>query len=170
MNFKVFGVFLIITGCGGIGCAMSKQYRNRIRFIKNLISVIEYMVCELRYRVTVLPQLCRQAGQLHGGTLQKIMLSLSDLLDKQCSSDAYGCMQIVLEELVPVDSWYQNILLDFSRNLGRFDIDGQLTGLENTRENLTLILDSLLINSDVRLRSYQTLGLCAGAAIAILLV
>jgi len=55
-------------------------------------------------------------------------------------------------------------------NLGRFDIPGQLRGLENTRKECCDKLQMLTQNNDSRLRSYQTLGLCAGAALAILLV
>ena len=54
--------------------------------------------------------------------------------------------------------------------IGRFDLEGQLQGLESVRVYCRDQLDNLAKDRDVRLRSYQTLGLCAGAALAILFV
>ena len=55
-------------------------------------------------------------------------------------------------------------------SLGRFDLDGQLLGLEAVRVYCQEQLSEMSKDRDVRLRSYQTLGLCAGAALAILFV
>ena len=55
-------------------------------------------------------------------------------------------------------------------SLGRFDMEGQIKGLEAVRGFCRRELEGLSQNRDSRLRSYQTLGLCAGAALAILFV
>ena len=52
--------------------------------------------------------------------------------------------------------------------LGRFDLPGQKQGLEEVREACRMELEALGKNRETRLRSYGTLGLCAGAALAIL--
>ena len=53
-------------------------------------------------------------------------------------------------------------------SLGRFDLQGQLQGIESVRAQCRKDLAELEDNRDQRLRSYQTLGLCAGCALAIL--
>ena len=55
-------------------------------------------------------------------------------------------------------------------SLGRFDLDGQLKGLESVRSDCREELKQLGLHRDERLRSYQTLGLCAGAALTILFI
>ena len=62
------------------------------------------------------------------------------------------------------------IAITLGRTLGRFDLDGQLIGLENARRDCRRAVDALSENRDNRLRCYQTLGLCAGAALAILFI
>ena len=47
---------------------------------------------------------------------------------------------------------------------------GQLKGIAATRSACRREVDALLENRDLRLRSYKTLGLCAGAALAVLLI
>jgi len=49
-------------------------------------------------------------------------------------------------------------------------MEGQLKGLESVRQECRRQVETLSYNRDARLRSYQTLGLCAGAALAILFV
>jgi hypothetical protein len=54
--------------------------------------------------------------------------------------------------------------------MGKFDIDGQINGLEAVRSLCRRMLDELTSGREVRLRNYQTLGLCAGAALVILFI
>jgi hypothetical protein len=54
--------------------------------------------------------------------------------------------------------------------MGRFDLEGQLNGLEAVRTRCRDWLDELISGREVRLRNYQTLGLCAGAALVILFI
>ena len=55
------------------------------------------------------------------------------------------------------------------QTLGRFDLTGQLTCMERCRQSCMGQLEVLEHQQSQRLRSYQTLGFCAGEALAILL-
>ena len=54
--------------------------------------------------------------------------------------------------------------------IGKFNVNGQIKGFSSVNEACKQHLHRLSEGRDTRLRSYQTLGLCAGAALAILLV
>jgi stage III sporulation protein AB len=62
------------------------------------------------------------------------------------------------------------VLSLLGESLGKFDLSGQLRGLEGIRSECHRRLDALSENQEVRLRSYKTLGLCAGAALVILFI
>ena len=62
------------------------------------------------------------------------------------------------------------ILSELGESLGRFDLPGQLKGLEAVRRKCLMELEALGRNRTERLRCYQTLGLCAGAALVILFI
>ena len=64
----------------------------------------------------------------------------------------------------------KELLLELGRGLGSFDLNGQLRGIEAVRRQAIEALQESVNDRDVRIRSYQTLGLCAGAALAILLL
>ena len=64
----------------------------------------------------------------------------------------------------------RELLNQFGQTLGCFDLKGQLLGIEEVRSQCAAALDQLALGREDRLRSYQTLGLCAGAALVILFV
>ena len=64
----------------------------------------------------------------------------------------------------------RRLLVQLGHTLGRFDLPGQLQGIQAVRKRCEESLASVQKNRDDRLRSYQTLGICAGAALAIILI
>lgn len=170
MNIKLFGSIMVIIACGGFGFSLAANHRADIRFLRALIGVLNYMECELNYRLTPLPQLCRQAAAEHTKTLGAVFNHFADALDSQISPDTNRCMQMAVAKCAPLSGIAKECLLELGRSLGKFDLQGQLAGLDAIRQTCRRKLKELENNKDVRLRSYQTLGLCTGAAIAILLI
>lgn len=158
----------MILGCGGFGLRLAAAYRREERVLRQLAAVLDYMGCELQYRMTPLPELCRQAARLSGGCLGDMLRDLSRELDSQVSPDAARCMEAALARCPALPGKTREILGRLGSSMGRFDLPGQLQGLEGARELCRRQLQGLGENREVRLRSFQTLGLCAGAALAIL--
>ena len=170
MNLKWIGAILIIVGCGGFGFSMAAAHRREENTLRQLICALDYMECELQYRLTPLPDLCRQAAGEQKGCIQEVLMNLSGELDAQISPDVERCMQAALSKVEEIPKHTREALTDMGKTLGRFDLSGQLKGLEQVRAICRTNLEALRTNREPRLRSYQTLGLCAGAALAILLV
>lgn len=168
MNFKLIGAVLIILGCGGFGFLLAAGHRREERTLRQLIGALDYMECELQYRLTPLPELCRQAARESGGTIHSVLLALAGELEAQVSPDVESCMNGALSRIPDIPKSSRMCLRKLGQSLGRFDLPGQLKGLESIRAVCRRELERLSQNRDVRLRSYQTLGLCAGAALAIL--
>ena len=170
MQINLLGAICIVAGCGGVGFLMASNHKRRILLVQKLLNVFEYMECELRYRCTPLPHLCHMVAKQNYDPIGKIFGYLADELDAQISPDAERCMAAVLEKAENLDDSIRQILEDFGANLGCFDLEGQLQGIAHSKVSCHDLLECLVRNKDNRIRSYQTLGLCAGAALAILLV
>ena len=61
-------------------------------------------------------------------------------------------------------------LYGLSLNLGRFDLESQLAAIERTKESVTAALLALQGQKRARCRSYETIGICAGLALAVMLL
>lgn len=170
MEYKWIGAILTVAGCGGFGFTLAAMHRHEERSLRQLIAVLDYMACELQFRMTPLPELCRQASRESHGPVREVLLRLGNELDHQISPDVAGCMRTALSAAGDIPKQTSDNLTLLGNSLGRFDLDGQLGGLESVRSACRRDLEALTKDRDVRLRSYQTLGLCAGAALAILLI
>lgn len=169
MEYKWIGALLIILGCGGFGFSLAAAHRREENTLRQLIGALDYMECELQFRLTPLPDLCRQAGREGSGPVAQVLLRLSQELDCQISPDVASCMQAALSSIEVPSHTARNLEL-LGASLGRFDMNGQLKGLESVRASCRRDLEALETNRDARLRSYQTLGLCTGAALAIIFI
>jgi stage III sporulation protein AB len=170
MNVKLIGAVCVLVGCGSCGFFMAMQYNKHILMLRNLVTSLEYMECELQYRSTPLPLLCRQTADHVNGRIKEVFLMLADELDAQVSPNVKRCMSSVLDRLGIHSGNLNGVLETLGGSLGAFDLPGQLRALENTKLECREMLGKMLEGKESRVRSYQTLGLCAGAALVILFI
>lgn len=168
MSYKWIGALLVIAGCGGFGFSVAAGYRRQEHFLRQLIQSLQFMQNELQYHLTPLPELCRQAGKETSGTLRNVFLNLARELDWQTSPDVKSCMSEAIQKSGELPRSFRKHLLQLGHSLGRFDLPGQVQGLQAVMAACEEELNAFRNNREPRLRSYQTLGLCAGAALAIL--
>lgn len=170
MIVKFLGAVLVIAGCGSVGFLFAATHKSEERALRSLLSAFDVMECELRCRLTPLPDLCRVASQSIRGQLARVFYNLADEMDRQIAPNVDLCMQTALSSVKEMPKQAKGVLLSFGKMMGRFDIEGQLQGLQTIRTECRTLLENCVKNQDVRLRSYQTLALCAGAAIVILFI
>lgn len=169
MGFKLTGSLLIVMSCGGIGFSLAASHRTEIRTLQEFLRLLDLIEAELSFRLTPLPQLCRTASK-RCDAFQGILLAYTEALESQISPDPKACMETVLLKHKTLGSGAKKYLQSFGETMGMFDLPGQLKQLSALRENCRRELDALEENKDVRLRCYQALGLCVGAALAILFI
>lgn len=167
MTIKLLGAFLVVAGCGSFGFSMAASFRGQQRGFEQFVRALDFMHAELSYRMPPLSVLCRSAGSIVTGPVQKTLLTLADELDCQVAPDVTLCMAAALNrQNLPPN--LRQAFLNLGDSLGRFDLPGQLRGLDTAHEEAKRVLQELRDHRQNRLRSYQTLGLCAGASLAIL--
>ncbi len=169
MTVKIMGAVFVIVACGSMGFAKAAGCRREERLLQKLILTLEYMQSELEFRMLSLPELCRTAASFAGGLLGTVMLDLAAELDKQLFPDAESCMRAVLAQN-PMPGILKKNLRLLGKSLGRFHFSGQLTGFHSVKELCRRDLDRLCTKHAQQLRSYQTLGICAGVALVILFI
>lgn len=170
MYIKWIGACLIVAGCCGCGCSIASAAKKEERLIRQLQRLLLFMESELEYRLTPLPELCAMTAEEASGVLRNIFQSLSVELRRQYAPSAASCMGEVLQQTARLPGRARKHLAYLGRSLGRFDLTGQLSGIRAVELACRDDLERLHTNWDVRLRSYRTLGICAGAALVILFI
>lgn len=170
MYSKWIGAILVIAACGGYGFSLAAAYNREASCLRQLNRIIGFMECQLQYRLTPLPELCRQAAGEGSGKLRDLMLCLAVELEKQALPDVHSCMRSALRCVPDLPRSVRRILVQMGRSLGRFDLPGQIKGLQALEDSCSALRRELESSKHIRVRNYQTLSLCAGIALAILFI
>lgn len=170
MLLKIFGAIFVVIACGSVGFRMASNHRKEENSLRELVAVLDYLECELQCHLTPLPILCRQAAEESQTILANIFFGLAAEMEAQFSPDFHSCMEAVLSKNKQLPARTSSCLSLLGKSVGRYDLEGQRKGLEAVRQECRRQIEMLSENRENRLRSYQTLGLCAGAALAILFV
>lgn len=170
MMYKFWGAALVVLSCGGFGFTMAAAHRREVRMLNAFIAAISFMRCELQYRCTPLPELCKKTSVMMQNMIGRFFHILSVELESQICPDTRSCALNALSKIKELPRSVQDCIISMADTLGCFDLEGQLQGLSQAEQQAGRILEKLTYEQDKRLRSYQTLGLCAGAALAIILV
>ena len=167
---KWIGAGIVIAVCSWFGFSCAAAQKAEEKALRQLASILDYIGCELQYRLTALPELCKQAASEGKGIVYRVFSLLAEELEAQVAPDAMYCMHAAIAHTKNIPPVTKSALLSLGQSMGKFDLAGQLKGLEAVRGFCREELDKLTENREPRLRSYQTLGVCAGAALVILFI
>jgi len=170
MNYKWIGALLIVMGCGGFGFLVAAASKREEKHLQELYEALSFMISELQYRLTPLSELIARTAEHTSGSLWQVFSALDRELVGQIAPNAEACMRSVLEQTPSVPVLTGNMLRLLGKSLGKFDLTGQIAGLTLVKETCKENLQKLSKDRTERLRSYRTLGVCAGIALAILLI
>ena len=169
MIIRILGAVLLITGCGSFGFLMGIHYRKEIQMLRLLLTSLQEMEWELKYHLSPLSVLCGIGANASKGVLREVFCELQYQLESGMCSEISGCMNGIIQKN-DISFRCRKCLKELGRSLGRYDLEGQLQGLASVYDQAKTYLEELDMHRAERVRSYQTLALCAGTALAILLV
>ena len=170
MNIKWIGAVLIVISCSMVGLRIVWEKLRMEKLLRTMIRIVEYMESQLKYAQVSLSNLCRQASSLENNIVGKLFAQIADELDSQIAPDASLCIRVAIHKTKDLPQKLGELVEMAGKEFGCYGLEGQLRVLRSLREKSLEMLEGLLNNKDSRMRSYQTLGLCAGAAVVILLI
>lgn len=164
------GILIIISCCGWFGCVMANIAKREVATLKKLITAIEIMICELQYHLTPLPELCRIISAQSSDCICRFFSTLAEELECQIAPDVDQCVKFTLQKCADVPNVTTKMLILLGESLGKYDLDGQISGLISVKDTCLKTLDPLLFHLTNKLKTYRTLGFCAGLTIAIIII
>lgn len=170
MSIKIWGAILLLSGCCWIGFQFTRSYMIHENTLKQLIRSMQYMKCELPYRLTPLPELCLHLSTQCTGLVKKYFWMLSNELENQAAPDVEKCSDHTIAKLQPLSTQQNKLLKRFGTSIGQFNLSGQLQSIDAFLKYCEKRLQVSEANRPSRVRNYQTLALCAGAALVILFI
>ena len=170
MMYRILGALLVMVASSAVGFSIAASYRKEIVALFQLIRGLEFMKCELEFRCPPLPELCCATAMQVNGPVRRVFQQLTEALQAQLAEEPYACMCVALQQVDNLPEKAGANLRLLGKTLGRFDLQGQLSGIETVTHLCRRDLDGMQCDEKVRSRSYRTLGICAGVALVILFI
>ena len=167
---KMIGIVMVFLGASGTGFSMAWRIRHTTAVMQQLRNSLSQMRNEISYRRTPLPELLRLLAVSSRGEVAVFWNMVADGVCKR-QEDSVG--KIVRSSLNAMDSAafsgpVRQILQVLGDGMGTYDVEGQVRAITLAETRLQEVLNQMQSEQSGRMRSYCTLGICAGLAIAIL--
>lgn len=171
-TIRWLGMILIAGASVSVGFGAALRIRQTTTQLGQLANALEVMRCELEYAMTPLLQLCQVVAKTSKGAIHALFVNLGQALTQDETWDTSRAMRQAIAQTktlcLPEDILFS--LLEMGQTMGKFDLDGQLSMLEMTQKRIQACLERYQRDQAQRCRSYQALGLCAGAALIVLML
>ena len=161
----------VLTLLSGIIFAMNitKEHREKEDCFEELLMILEHFVWELQTNQPTLAICCQAASQCGKGQIGKLFSSLAQYLAQGGEASPSICMERVFHAH-PIPTSVRERLSQLADTLGRYDLCAQISGIQAVQELCRRDLQALALERSKTVKSCQALGICTGAALAILLL
>jgi len=170
--FKGFGMACIVLASSCVGFGFARSVRRQAAQLAQLITALEFMKSEIQYRMTPLPELFGQLARSPEPAVGGMFARCAGILRANRTSPPAAAFKRAMEEekRLVLSPESRQTLTALGMALGRFDVEGQCRSIELAQRRLQAESDALEEKKRARCRSYETIGVCAGLAIAVILV
>lgn len=169
---KLLGVLFVVISASSVGWSLAMSVRRRCQVLGQLLSALRYMKSELSFHSTPLPQTFSALSDGAEGSVKAYFSLIASEMKEKCWLTPMTAMELAsgqLTELPPADPARQ-VLRELGSGLGKFDLDSQLQEIDTALWRLDELRKHADAERTLRCKTYQTLGICAGLALAILLI
>lgn len=169
---RLFGAFFVVIASAFVGFGFAAAVRRQCRQQEALLSALELMKNEMLYRMTPLSDVF---AQLRSGG-ESAVAELFERWSENLYGTAYMSVELALQRAIeqthelnlPPESL--QTLRTLAQSLGKLDVDGQCSAIRLAQTQLESQLALTRAGSEKRAQSYRTVGVCAGLAVAVILL
>ena len=169
---KLIGVIFVILSSGTVGFRLARQLRQRCTMLRQLQSGLHVLKNEIAFCASPLPKAFARVAASLDGPMAEVFAKVSGSMDKHCWLTPFSAFRQALRDAVGIrqEDKIRTILLELAGKLGQYDLDSQMQGIELAMNRLEEERQNAEQERSVKSRTYETLGICAGLAVAIILL
>lgn len=167
---RFLGAGLVVLAAGSVGFGYARQVKLQCEQMRGLCWALDYMQSEMSSRLTPLTEIFILLSSCRQKDVALFFKACAGALSKSPGCTLPLAFQRgfqVSNALCPGEKSRQ-ALGNLSLSLGRFELEAQLAALEAAKRQITDELLELESQKRARCRSYETIGLCAGLALAVI--
>lgn len=173
MLFKLIICIIILLAGAGVGQLKAKTYDNRVYHLQELITTLQILESEMKYRLDPLPDLLIRVSEVKEGISSDLLKTVARLLKEPATLDLSDCWKKAVE-IAYCDSAFtkedKRIASDLGIELGKTDVENQYSLFHRTCTLLEVQVAEAIEEKKTKGKMYKSLGTAIGALIVILLI
>ena len=165
---RLIGAALVTLSASLVGFGFARGVRRQCAQLEGLLWALDFMQSELSSRLTPLTQLFSMLSACR----QRDVALFFEAAGRALSVPPGCTVPVSFKRGFQASSNFApgQALYGLSMGLGRFDLESQLAAIERAKGSITSVLLQLQAQKRARCRSYETIGICAGLALAVILL
>lgn len=160
--------FFIFLASTYIGILISNRYKNRVKDLKEFKSFINIINTKIRYTYEPIGEICEDLSKMSDSNIGKIFYKVRFLIkDKSITKSWEEAIDEYGNNFSKED---KDIIKNLGRMLGKTDIEGQASEIEQLQEFLKMQIEKAEKDKQKNEKLYKSLGMVIGLAIIIILI
>ena len=162
-------IFLVIFLTSAyIGFLTSKKYSNRVQNLREIKNALNNFRTKIKFTYEPIPEIFREISINTAGEVSKIFnIACKNMNDKNAGDAWKEALESSNSDINKED---KEILSNFSKLLGKTDMEGQLSEIELTLSFLDMQIEKAEKDKIKNEKLYRTLGFMTGIGIVIVLI
>ena len=165
---KLIGMLFIVVSAGSVGIGMAVSLKKNVQLMRQMLRILQILRNEIAFCGTPLPQAFALAAASCDGVLSMLFADTAKKMDRNPWMTAAEAMKQV--EFSQQNSQLLSICVELAEGLGQYDLNSQLCAVSSAKERTEALLNYAEQERSVKSKLYETLGICAGLSMAILLI
>ena len=168
---KIVGSVLLFVACTGIGFYKAQEYGERIRQIRILVRISEYLKGEIEFYRTTIPNDLEHIREKSEEPFSEFLQEVSRQMMKQDGRKLTAILQESMEKLKKSTSLHQEdktMFAEYVGQLGYLDKNMQIHLLEEYKKEQEKQLEFLAADLPGKQKLFSSLGILGGAFLILL--
>ena len=168
--YKFIGIILVLISCGAFIMRKADAIKQRTKNLKELKKAVTYLKDELEFSTPEISVLCKKMADATNGEISFLFERSAQFLEQDEKSDFNSAMLSAIKDKDLFSDVGKSILLEFSQNLGKKNLEIEIKNLEKSEKDLERLVleEEEKTKNDTKLM--YTLGLSLAAVFVIMII
>ena len=165
---KVIGLIFIVAASSSVGFGMALSIQKERNLLLQMQRALQILRNEIAFCGTPLPQAFALVAAACSGYLECVFSDAAKQMDKHRWMTPACVMEQVMSN--HRETAVSEILQELAAGLGNYDLQAQLDSICNADVRAAELLQKTEQDGKAKAKIYETLGICGGLSVAILLI
>ena len=165
---KMIGMVFIIFAVSSVGFTMSASIKKEKSLLMQMQRALQILRNEIAFCGTPLPQTFALMAASCSGNLERVFSDTAKLMDRHRWMSPAAAMEQTLSGRQ--ETALSDVLRELAAGLGNYDLQAQITSIRMADERIAALLQQTEQEVRAKGKIYETLGICGGLSVAILLI